>query len=310
MLEANNLEISEGTAPFTPPSITKPCTTWYKIFGSLKTAKQCPLIVLHGGPGANHHIVLANKALASADRAVIVYDQLGCGNSTLLPEKASDPAFWQISLWLSELSNLISHLGLAKYDLLGHSFGGMLAAAHASARPDGLRRLILANAPPDFPTWIAAANRVRGTLSPGAQEAIAAGEASGERESEVYEAALKEFFLACACMVEEDMEDMTACETAMMKDPTVALVTCGPSEFISQGSLKDLDVTKDLGRITVPTLVISGKHDRYEDDGIAKPFVDAIASVQWESFEHSSHMASYEETDKYLRVVGAFLEKA
>lgn len=219
------LEIYEGTASFTSPSNTKPCETWYKIFGNLKSSTKCPLVVLHGGPGANHHVVLANKAFASAERAVVFYDQLGCGNSTHLPEKAEDPSFWQISLWMSELSNLLSHLEIKTYDLLGHSFGGMLATAHASTAPSGLRRLIIANAPPDFPSWITAANRIRGTLSPKAQDAITAGEARGERESEAYEAGMKEFFLKCACMLEDDPDDLTACVTEMMKDMTVAMAT-------------------------------------------------------------------------------------
>ncbi|KAF7972689.1 hypothetical protein HWV62_17252 [Athelia sp. TMB] len=303
------LEISEGTASFPVASITKPCATWYKIFGNLKTATKCPLIVLHGGPGGNHHIVLANSKLASADRAVIFYDQLGCGKSTHLPEKASDPSFWQMSLWISELSNLVAHLEITEYDLLGHSFGGMLATAYASTQPTGLRRLVIANAPPDFPSWIVAANRIRGTLSSEAQVAIAAGEASGNRETEAYEAAMKEFFGACACLLRENPDDLIACITLMMEDMTVATVTCGSSEFISQGSLKDLDVTKDLANITVPTLVISGKHDRYEDHGIAKPFVKGIKNVEAAYFEHSSHMVSYEEPEKYLQIVGGFLDK-
>ena len=73
--------------------------------------------------------------------------------------------------------------------------------------------------------------------------------------------------------------------------------------------MKDLDVTKDLANIAVPTLVISGKHDRYADHGIAKPFVKGIKNVEAAYFEHSSHMVSYEEPDKYLQIVGGFLDK-
>lgn len=74
--------------------------------------------------------------------------------------------------------------------------------------------------------------------------------------------------------------------------------------------MKDLDVTKNLGKIEVPTLLISGKHDRYESDGMTKPFVDGIQDVQWVSFEHSSHMVSYEELERYVRVVTEFLDSA
>ena len=44
------------------------------------------------GPGAAHNYLDAYKLLARDGRAVIHYDQLGCGNSTLLPDKGAD--FW------------------------------------------------------------------------------------------------------------------------------------------------------------------------------------------------------------------------
>jgi pimeloyl-ACP methyl ester carboxylesterase len=51
---------------------------------------------------------------------VIMYDQLGCGNSTHLQEKNGDGTFWTISLFLSELDNLLRHLGIQdEYYLLG-----------------------------------------------------------------------------------------------------------------------------------------------------------------------------------------------
>jgi len=80
------------------------------------------------------------------DVPVIMYDQIGCGRSTHLPEKNGDAGFWSMSLFLSELDNLLSHLGIQdSYSLLGQSWGGTVAAEHAILHPKGLKKLIIAD---------------------------------------------------------------------------------------------------------------------------------------------------------------------
>jgi pimeloyl-ACP methyl ester carboxylesterase len=75
-----------------------------------------------------------------------MYDQIGCGRSTRLPEKLGDGSFWTIDLFLAELENLLSHLEIQDdYDLLGQSWGGCLASELAVRQPKGLKKLILAN---------------------------------------------------------------------------------------------------------------------------------------------------------------------
>ena len=70
--------------------------TWYRISGEL--GDKAPVVILHGGPGVAHNYVDAYKLLACGGRAVIHYDQLGCGNSTVLPEKGAD--FWTPQLFI------------------------------------------------------------------------------------------------------------------------------------------------------------------------------------------------------------------
>ena len=53
--------------------------TWYRVAGDLQ-APRPPLLALHGGPGSTHHYFAPLEELAD-ERAVVVYDQLGCGRS-------------------------------------------------------------------------------------------------------------------------------------------------------------------------------------------------------------------------------------
>src|SRR3954447_15443452 len=80
-----SIETREGFAPF------REYRTWYRVTGDLE-AQKAPVVILHGGPGAAHNYVDAYRLLATQGRAVIHYDQLGCGNSTLLSDKGAD--FW------------------------------------------------------------------------------------------------------------------------------------------------------------------------------------------------------------------------
>jgi proline-specific peptidase len=138
-----NVPITQGHAPFTVEGET--FQTWFKIFGSLEGRSHRPLVVLHGGAGLTHHYVLPHQDIAQHDIPVVFYDQLGNGESTHLSEK--DQEFWTIDLFIDELLSLVSHLGIQDdFDLLGHSWGGMLSSALVIRRhPPGLKHLILAN---------------------------------------------------------------------------------------------------------------------------------------------------------------------
>lgn len=127
----------------------KPVQTWYQVYGDLKSGVT-PVVALHGGPGSTHHYLLPLIDLATLHSIpVIFYDQIGNGNSTHLPEKSGDAAgFWTEQLFLDELDNLLRHLGIQdNYALLGQSWGGMLAARHASKQPKGLKRLVISESP-------------------------------------------------------------------------------------------------------------------------------------------------------------------
>src|SRR3954454_17065262 len=136
--------------------------TWYRIAGDLG-ADRAPVVVLHGGPGAAHDYLLALEDLAAGGRAGVLYDQLGNGRSTHLPDRGAD--FWTVDLFVRELANLLEHLGISdRYHVLGQSWGGFLAQEHALTKPHGLRSLVLSNTAASFPAFVEAANRWRAEL--------------------------------------------------------------------------------------------------------------------------------------------------
>lgn len=144
----------DGKVPFDYETLPEPCETYYKIYGD--HLASTPVIVLHGGPGSGHEYVEPFSDLWSRYRIpVILYDQVGCAKSTHLQFMRGNKEFWQPSLFVAELDNLILKLGLDDaghgYHILGQSWGGSLAVEFAARKPAGLQRLILAGANAAFP---------------------------------------------------------------------------------------------------------------------------------------------------------------
>jgi L-proline amide hydrolase len=279
--------------------------TWYRVTGDLAAAKL-PVVCLHGGPGAAHNYLDSYKGLAARGRAVIHYDQLGCGKSTHLPGKAAD--FWTVALFVDELNNLLRHLGIAKaHHILGQSWGGMLGMEYAVTQPPGLRSLVVANSPPSMKLWVEEANRLRAALPPEVQATLLRHEAAGTTSTPEYAAAVRVFYDRHLCRVPQPPE-VVASFAQIEADPTVYHTMNGPSEFHVVGSLKNWSIIDRLGRIAVPALTISGRHDEATPK-VVQPIVDGIRNIRWEIFENSSHLPHVEETERCLAVVGDFLDQ-
>jgi L-proline amide hydrolase len=146
------LSSTEALAAFTYPNPTsKSLTTWYRIFGTITSSSPTPLIIIHGGPGLTHDLLLYHTDLATQySIPVIFYNQIGSGRSTHLPETKDIQGFWTEEIFIAQLEQLIDHLALREdgreFDVPGSSWGGMLSSRWAARRPQGLRRRILASA--------------------------------------------------------------------------------------------------------------------------------------------------------------------
>jgi L-proline amide hydrolase len=279
--------------------------TWYRISGELGATKK-PVFILHGGPGAAHNYVDSYKLLSLRDRAVIHYDQLGCGNSTLLPDKGAD--FWTVQLFIDELNNLIDHLGQrGAFHVLGQSWGGMLGAEYGITRPAGLKSLVIANSPASMALWSSEAMRQRREMPQDIQDALNRHEKAGTTADPEYQKATMWVYERHVCRVVPFPPEVTATFEQVARNPTVYNTMNGPNEFFVVGSLKNWSVIDRLHRIEVPTLLVSGRYDE-ATPATVQPFKDNIKGARWEIFERSSHMPHVEEKEECMKVVGDFLD--
>lgn len=291
--------VSEGYMPF------RGFRTWYRVVGDPGwDAERAPLMVLHGGPGATHDYLEDLARLADGRRRVILYDQLGAGNS----DHPHDPSLWTVALFVEELVALRRHLGLERVHVLGQSWGGMLGMEYALTQPAGLLSLIVADSPASIPHWVAEANRLRGELRPDVQATLLQHEADGTTDAPAYQEAMLVFYRRHVCRLDPWPDSVQRTFAKIAEAPEVYTTMNGPSEFHVVGVIKDWDITPRLSEIRVPTLLISGRYDEATPE-IMEEVHRGIAGSEWVLFESSSHMPHVEEQERFLTVVNGFLDR-
>ncbi len=254
--------------------------------GEGEAPRRLPLLCLHGGPGSAHDALEGLGALAAQGRRVVFYDQLGSGES----DRPDDPSLWTVETFVEQLRSVREGLGLERIHLFGSSWGGMLALEYAFTLPDGLASVVLNSTPTSAPRWAEEAKRLHAALPPGLSE----------------EEAEKEFFRRHICRLDPEPEILA--RARKKRGDQVYRTMWGPNEFTVTGTLKAWDVIGRLGKIRVPTLITSGRHDECTP-ALVEPLHRGIVGSEWMLFEESAHMPYLEEPERYLAVAGGFLDR-
>jgi pimeloyl-ACP methyl ester carboxylesterase len=242
--------------------------------------------VLHGGPGSAHDALGGLGALAEQGRRVVFYDQLGSGES----DRPDDLSLWTVDTFLDQLRSVRAGLGLAEIHLFGSSWGGMLALEYTLTGSDGLASLVLNSTPTSAPRWAEETQRLAAALPAGLDD----------KQAEA------EFRRRHICRLDPEPEVLARARAKF--GAQVYETMWGPNEFTPTGTLESWDVTGRLGEIRVPTLITSGRHDECTP-ALVEPLQRGIAGSEWVVFENSAHMAYLEEPERYLEVVGTFLDR-
>lgn len=290
------MQVQTGYLPF------RGYQTYYRIVGDLNS-ELTPLLLLHGGPGSTHNYFESFDRLAEqTGRPVVMYDQLGCGESSM----PNDKSLWQASTWIAELKALRTYLGLDRVHLLGQSWGGMLAIIYlCDYQPEGIQSLILASTLSSAKLWAQEEHRLIKAMPLAEQQAIDRAEATGNFSEPAYPAANDHFMQLHAA------GPVTAASPEFLRRPkragTVAYETAwGPNEYCPTGTLRDYDYTEKLAQINTPTLVTSGVNDLCTPL-IAKTMVDHLPNADWTLFAHSRHMAFIDEPTAYFERLESWL---
>jgi proline iminopeptidase len=103
-----------------------------------------PIVVLHGGPGIYHDYLVPHFKTLAKDYQIIFYDQRACGKSDF----PADTSSINIETYIEDLEGIRTHLKIDKLNLMGHSWGALLATKYGLKHPDNLNKLMLISPAP------------------------------------------------------------------------------------------------------------------------------------------------------------------
>jgi proline iminopeptidase len=113
------------------------CLLWTEVVGSGAGSGR-PLVLCHGGPGLwDMFGTLAPDLAGATGMPVVRWDQRGCGRS-----QRRGP--YSLARSVADLDAVRAHLAAPVVDLLGHSWGAMLALSYALTHPERVGALVYA----------------------------------------------------------------------------------------------------------------------------------------------------------------------
>jgi proline iminopeptidase len=269
-------------------------TIYYEVFGS---GESTPLFVANGGPGFDHMYLHVSGAwdTLGRNRKIVMWDQRGTGRSGPLKPGQSCTLADQIN----DLDALRAHLGYDKIDLLGHSWGGFLAMAYAARHPEHIERLIILDSA--APRWKDTLFLFRDVFPDVTTKEDSYGFVAdlNERDSGEARDAATRLYESMLFYSPEHRDEFLA----KMK---------GDKEYyeINRDLNRDIarfDLNPEIRKFRFPVLVGCGRYDMNVAPVIAYRIHEEIPGSEFVVFEKSGHMPFFEQPDKFVSVVNAFL---
>ena len=251
-----------------------------------------PVIILHGGPGADHGYLLPGFDTLALGRELVYYDQRGGGRS---PVARDVPVGWREHV--ADLEALRQLWALDRLVILGYSWGGLLAQLYATEHPDRVERLALVC---PAPSWRAGRDEferrfAERSLAPELMAERLALRESGlrERDPRAYERRLFELAVVPYFYDRARARDLTPFRVV------------GRTQQEVWRSLNDYDLRPALRRLRLPAFVLHG-----EDDPIpieASRETAALLGAEFHALDRCGHCPHVERLEDFRRLLDAFL---
>ena len=258
-----------------------------------------PLLVLHGGPGLDHH-EFADYLDPLTERGIrlVLVDQRACGRSD-----RSSPQTWTLERFAQDVVMLARALRFDLYAVLGHSFGAFVALQSAVDFPGAAGATILSGVIPSMRFL----DRIDANLESFEPE---------ELRDRVIASWAREPDVSTAAEFEELMRDQFPFHFADPLDPRIesylertADTVYAPEvlRHFAAAGYGAIEVEDRLDEVSSPVLVLAGLHDRTCVVEAAEVTATGIADAQVVVFEQSGHMTFVEEPESYIEAVARFV---
>ncbi len=271
------------------------CEIYYKTMGN-----GTPTFILHGGPGDGHDSMLQLQDLADQNK-LIFYDQRACARST----GDVDTASHGVDNFVEDLEQLRLSLAPEKINIIGGSWGAMLAMQYAIKYSHNINSLVLMGSMGPtadfFPKFSANRNNNRTPEDSIILEEISATEEFKKGIPENVKKFWRVFFRAyCFNPAYADSINL------FIRDTTHQRV---PGRYSKLWKFfQSYDIREDLKNISCPTLVVHGDHDPMPME-CAEEIHENIPGSKLTVIKNAGHWLWVEAPDQLFPVIRNFLNK-
>ena len=261
-----------------------------------------PLLVLHGGPGLDHHMFgdYLDPLTDDGTYRLILVDERAQGGS----DRSAPPETWTLQRMAADITDLAAALGLTDYAVLGHSYGAFVVLQHAVDFPAAATATIV-SAGVAAARWLDRVEDQLATFEPvELREQVAsswARELTVETEEEAAELLADQMPFHFREPSGPVMDDYFRRAAGARFAPDVL-------RHFAQQEYGGIDVDDRLGSVTHPVLVLAGRYDRVCPVDAGADMASRLPDAQFVVFENSAHMMFVEEPDRYLTTVRTFLD--
>jgi proline iminopeptidase len=265
---------------------------YVETLGNPSNTAGTPLVVANGGPGFDHNYLHVSNVWTelAKHRPVVLYDQRGTGRSTAgkEPGKLADQ--------IADLEAVRQHLGAAKIDLLGHSWGGYLVMAYAARHPEHIRKLMIVDSA--APRWSDTLFLFKEIFPEGVarQDALAFAAEIGDEKASA--ASMREYF-QMLFYAPENRDAFLAASSDFHYSLAVNQAL--------NADLARFDLGPELAKLDFPVLVATGRFDINVAPATAYRIHKAVPGSRFTVFEKSGHMPFFEEPALFIQVIEDFL---
>jgi proline iminopeptidase len=280
---------------------------YYEAFG-----KGEPLLIVHGGPGASHDYFLPYLLPLARTNRLIFIDERGSGRSGKI-EKTSD---YTVENMVEDVEAVRKELKLGRINLLGHSYGGVLAQAYAFKYQENLSHLILCSTFHSTKEMNEVFKRILDKMTPELRTRIEKAEKAGlfghgrdfeknRYTSEYMTAAWGEGYFPYLYQNHPDPNYDPIANGNTSWD-LYREMWGSDGEFVIDGNLKSVEYSDRLSTIKIPTLITAGDNDEC-DPSLSQEMNRKIAGSKLVIFPKSGHMTFVDQPSLFITAVDEFL---
>jgi proline iminopeptidase len=318
------LALCLGAAVWTPNALAQNAPNWYPqqdgfvdahgvLIYYVTLGKGSPLIVVHGGPGADHTYFLPYLLPLARTHRLIFIDERGSGRS----QRLQDTSQYTVENMVEDVEDVRVALKLGKISLLGHSYGGVLAQAYALKYQQNLTHLILNSTFPSTKQMNEVLAREKAQMPADKLKRLNELEAAGlYGKGEAWEHGRYTNEYATLAWGNGYFPFIYGARPDANYDPVGQIagtswdlyrVMWGEhGEFVIDGNLKSVEYVDRLPSIKVPTLIVVGDHDEC-DPSLSKEMNEKIGGSKLVVLPNSGHMNFVDQPDMWQQAVVGFL---